>query len=347
VIGPAGVVFRVAASARIGFGHLTRALHLSGALGVAPRVSLRGTAAAVATARGLGVEVLPAAPAAVVRRGLGLLIIDDPSAAAAAPWLRAARRLGVPVVSLHDVGIAPLAADLAIDGSLHARRVHGLGVDAAACRLGAAYAVLSPGILEWRRRGGRGPSEAPTILIGLGGGQQARAGWPIARHLRAQLDELTGLARVRVLLSPGLSSAGLPGSDMVPAGIDVVAPDRFRDVLARATVAVVAGGTTLYEACALGTPAVAVPVVAGQATTVRRFVRAGLAAGVRSAGDVGTERWGRAAAAVAVDLLGDPSRRREQVRRGRLAIDGRGAARVAEAIEALQARTKTKTGRGG
>ena len=56
---------------------------------------------------------------------LALLVIDDPSRAAATPWLRAARRAGVPVVSLHDVGIAPLASDLAVDGSLGARRVDG------------------------------------------------------------------------------------------------------------------------------------------------------------------------------------------------------------------------------
>jgi len=88
---------------------------------------------------------------------------------------------------------------------------------------------------------------------------------------------------VRVLLSLGLDSSGGPASVGLPVGIEVVAPQRFRAALAQATVAVVAGGTTLYEACALGTPVVAVPVVPGQATTVRRFVRAGLATGVRGA----------------------------------------------------------------
>ena len=341
------VVFRVAASPRIGFGHLIRALHVSGALGVRLRVSIRGTPGAVATARGLGADVLPGTPDAVVGRGLGLLIIDDPSRVAAVPWLRAARRAGVPVVSFHDVGIAPLASDLAVDGSLGAVRIKGLGVEPRASRVGAAYAVLSPALGRLGRRGGRGPSEARTILVGLGGGQQARAGGPSARHLRAQLDRHAASSRVRVLLSLGLDSAAEPASDQRPAGIDIVPPAGFRAALAGATVAVVAGGTTLYEACALGTPAVAVPVVPGQATTVRRFVRAGLAAGVRSAGGVGTDAWGRAAAVAALDLLPDAARRRDQARRGRLAIDGRGAARVADAIGALLARTQTKAGRGG
>jgi spore coat polysaccharide biosynthesis predicted glycosyltransferase SpsG len=107
-------------------------------------------------------------------------------------------------------------------------------------------------------------------------------------------------------------------------------------------VAVVAGGTTLYEACALGTPVVAVPVVPGQATTVRRFVRAGLAAGPSlptgpgSAAGVGNDRWARAVSAAALALLADPSRRRDLAIRGRLAIDGRGAAGVAQAIAPLR-----------
>ena len=205
---PIEVVFRVAASPRIGFGHLVRAIHLARALGVRPRVSIRGNVDATGTARGLGVDVLPGTRGALVHPDLALLVIDDPSRAAATPWLRAARRAGVPVVSLHDVGIAPLASDLAVDGSLGARRVDGLGVDAAACRLGTAYAVLQPALGALRRRTrGRVPSEPPTILVGLGGGQQAGAGSSIARKLRAELYCLPGLSRARVLLSLGLDSS--------------------------------------------------------------------------------------------------------------------------------------------
>ena len=329
------VVFRVAASPRIGFGHLVRAIHLAGALDVPARVSLRGTAAAADTARGLGVDILPVAREAVVRPGLALLVIDDPSRIAAAPWLRAARRAGVPVASFHDVGIAPLASDLAIDGSLGARRVEGLGVDAGACLLGPAYAVLSPALGRSRRPRARTAAPAATVLIGLGGGQQAAAGASIARHLRAFLDRLSGPSRVQVLLSLGLARSVDAGPRALPVGIDVVPPERFREALARATVAVVAGGTTLYEACALGTPVVAVPVVPAQATTVRRFVRAGLATGVRSTAGVGSEAWGRSAAAAVLGLLKDAGRREDQSRRGRRAIDGVGAARVARAIDAL------------
>ena len=188
----------------------------------------------------------------------------------------------------------------------------------------------------------------PTILVGLGGGQQAAAGSSIARKLRAELDCLPGLSRARVLLSLGLDSSADSRVVARPAGIEVIPPARFRDALAQATVAVVAGGTTLYEACALGTPVVAVPVVPGQTTTVRRFVRAGLAVGVPGTAGVGTDAWGRAAAVAARDLLADPLRRRGSVAprpdRDRRAGGRAGGARDRGARRALtRMRTGTRT----
>lgn len=339
----ASVVFRVAASARIGSGHLVRGIHLAGALGVPARVSIRGTRAAAETARRLGARPLAGTPDALVHPGLTLLVIDDPSRTAALPWLRAARRAGVPVASIHDVGLAPLASDLAVDGSLGARRVHGLGRAAAACCLGPAYAILAPDVARLGRPG-PGPARRPTVVVGLGGGQQARAGLSVARHLVAGLDRLPGPHRVRVLLSLGLGLAGSPAARRLPAGIHIVAPARFRAALARATVAVVAGGTTLYEACALGTPVVAVPVAPGQVPTVRRFVRAGLVAGAgRPTAAVGADGWGRAVADAALDLLADAARRDGLSRRGRQAIDGAGAGRVAAAIAELLRTTGRET----
>lgn len=278
-------------------------------------------------------------PGDVVRPGLRLLVLDDPSRSAALPWLAAARRAGVPVASIHDVGVAPLASDLAIDASVGARRVDGLGRTIASCRLGPSYAILSPDLARVGRR--RAATAArPRVVVGLGGGQQAAAGLAVARQVRAGLDRQAGLSRARVLLSFGLGLSRSAVRPALPEGIDLVAPAGFRAALAQATVAVVAGGTTLYEACALGVPVVAVPVVPGQVPTVRRFVRAGLAATTRGpAAAVGTDRWGRAAADAALALLAEPARQAGLTARGRATIDGRGAARVAAAIGELMRTT--------
>ncbi len=137
----------------------------------------------VRPARRLGATILEGSARTLVQAGLGLLVIDDPSGRAALPWLRAARRAGIPVASIHDVGVAPLATDLAVDGSLGARRVGGLGIAAGACRLGPAYAVLSPDLPS--RRTSRAPAvrRQATLVVGLGGGRQAAAGVSIVRHL--------------------------------------------------------------------------------------------------------------------------------------------------------------------
>jgi len=91
-------------------------------------------------------------------------------------------------------------------------------------------------------------------------------------------------------------------------------------------------------------------VVSGQATTVRRFVRAGLVAVPKptSAAAGGEAGWGEAAARAALDLLVDEPRRHELSRRGRRVIDGAGGARVAAAIVALLAASaRTLTTRDG
>jgi spore coat polysaccharide biosynthesis predicted glycosyltransferase SpsG len=340
---PGGVLFRTAGSAHIGYGHVVRALHLAAALGVPARVSIRGTVAAIETARRLGARVDTGSPRRLVSAGLRLLVIDDPSAAAGRPWLRAARRAGVPVVSIHDRGIAPLASDLAVDGSLSARPRRGLGRAGGVRCLGASFAVLAGGLA--RRTPEPRSQRRPTIVISLGGGRHAAAGRSVAAVLQEKLDAAAAASsgairssRARVLLSLGLDIVAPDPQRLRPAGVEVIAPARLRAELARASLAVVAGGTTLYEACALGTPAVAVAVVAGQSPTVASFARAGLVAapfGSVTGPRVGSAAWGRIVAEAAWKLWEDASARQALGSAGRGAIDGHGARRVAQAIARL------------
>jgi hypothetical protein len=308
-------------------------------MGVRPDLSIRGDAAAMRAARRLGARVRPGAVASLVRPTPALLVIDDPSAGAASPWLRAARRAGVPVASVHDLGIAPLASDLAIDGSLGARRVAGLGRHRAACCLGPRYAILDPGLARPAAR----RAAPPTVVVGLGGGRHALNGIAVARALDTALAGQKGPIRARVLLSLGLASENAAARRRVPPGVVVLDPAQFRDALAAATVAVVGGGTTLYATCALGTAAVATAVVPGQRPTVRRFARAGLAV-APVAGAVGSPRWAGGLAAAALALLDDGVARAALARRAALTIDGSGAGRAAR--ELLRLARGAATGRG-
>jgi spore coat polysaccharide biosynthesis predicted glycosyltransferase SpsG len=100
--------------------------------------------------------------------------------------------------------------------------------------------------------------------------------------------------------------------------------------MARASVAVVGGGVSLYEACAQGVAAVGVPVVPAQRPTVAAFVKRGAARGV-TRGRVSA----RSVAAECAALLTDEAMRRHTARMGRRLIDGRGAFRAAAAVSRL------------
>jgi hypothetical protein len=99
--------------------------------------------------------------------------------------------------------------------------------------------------------------------------------------------------------------------------------------LSACDVAVVGGGVSLYEACARGVAAVAVPVVGPQRPTVRGFVARHAARGTWGAFDAD------GVAREVVHLLRRPDVRVRLAARGRQLVDGRGAIRVADAVRQL------------
>ncbi len=302
------VLFRVACGPGRGFGHIVRAARLGSALDARVWISVLGEPVPGVSRR-----------VRVVHGGLSLLdalrpdlvVLDTPVAGDAARWLRAARRRGLPVASVHDAGIAPVASDLAIDGSLAARRpVAG----ASRTLLGPRFMIVDPAIARTRR-----VRQPGRVIIALGGGPRVGLARAIAKALRTECPAL------RVQIAAGFAAPG----DRIEAGVELLGPRRsLAPALARASVAVVAGGVTLYEAAALGVPVVAVPVVAGQRAAVTAFDRAGAAV---AAPPRSPRRIARAAAA----LLGDASRAGQLARTARRLVDGRGTERVASALMRL------------
>ena len=100
--------------------------------------------------------------------------------------------------------------------------------------------------------------------------------------------------------------------------------------MARASVAVVGGGVSLYEACAHGVAVVGVPVVKAQRPTVAAFVKRGAARGV-----IRGRVTPQSVAAECAELLTDEAMRRHMARMGQRLIDGRGAFRAAAAVTQL------------
>lgn len=288
---------------------------------MAPVLALRGSRQTRERAAALGVRLidLPSA-AALGAFGPSLVVVDDPSAAAATRWLRRARRAGVPVASVHDLGLAYVGSDLLIDGSVRT----GARPPGSKLLAGPAYAILDPAVARVRRL--RLRPRPGRVLMALGGGRHVRGA---ARHLSAAMAAHVPHTDLRV-------ARGFASSRAWPAlshGRWIEAPDGLAGELAEASVAVVAGGITLYEACALGVPAVAVAVTAAQQQTIRAMARLG--AVIDGGGPAfDAARCDRVANLVA-RLLASPAERRRQIRAARQLVDGRGAWRVVRWLRAL------------
>jgi spore coat polysaccharide biosynthesis predicted glycosyltransferase SpsG len=317
------ILFRAAAGPRRGYGHLVRCRSLARALGVRPLVALRGGQRVVDTALSLGCDVVRGGASRVLSRlQPDVLVVDDPIAADARQWMRAARRVGCLVVSIHDLGLGCLDADLVIDGSItrNARARNGLTL------AGPKYAVLDPSLDDRsvRLQPDREERDPYSVLIALGGGPRAE----LAQDIAEAIVEANPHARVRI--AGGFANM----SREEAARIAWIGPARsLHAEMAQATVAVVGGGVSLYEACANGVAAVGVPVVTAQRPTVAAFIKRGVACGV-----VGRRVSVKSVAAQCAELLTDEAMRRHMARMGRKLIDGRGAFRAAAAVTRLARR---------
>ena len=307
------VLFRVAAGPRRGFGHLVRSISLARAMGVRPLLCLRGPSEVEDTAVALGADVLTdGKPRSVSLLEPDVVVIDDPVASASRPWVAAARRTGAVVVTIHDLGLGYAGGDVVIDGSVTRRARVGqrrVGLT------GARYAILDPTLAASSDR--RDADNGRRVLVALGGGPRRAIAQAIAEAI-ASADP-----RAQIRIAGGFAVEPPPASK----NITWIAPRRgLGEELSRATVAVVGGGVSLYEACALGVPTVGLPVVASQTPTVRAFARSGAAVGMPL-----RARSDRTAAEV-IALLDDPRRRATLRRRSMRLVDGRGAVRAAAAV---------------
>jgi spore coat polysaccharide biosynthesis predicted glycosyltransferase SpsG len=313
----APVVFRAAAGPRIGYGHLVRMTVLGRAMGVTPLVSVRGTTEAARVARRLKCRVARGGAAAVLRQAHpSLLVIDDPSANRARPWVRAAARRGVPVATVHDLGLAACDSDLAVDGSV----VQPGAAWRSPSLVGPRYLILDTETATWR------DPCTPSVLIALGGGPRRRTALALARAIRAARPDVT------VYVAGGLA-ASAPGR--IPAGITWLGPRHGLGAdLCRASLAILGGGVSLYEACRTGTPAVGVAVVPAQRPTISGLAARGAVIDGGSVADLAevTRR--------ALSLLEDARLRSRLSRVGRALVDGRGADRVAQRLRRLAQGTK-------
>jgi spore coat polysaccharide biosynthesis predicted glycosyltransferase SpsG len=230
---------------------------------------------------------------------------------------------GIPVISIHDIGLAPLASDVAIDGSVLAatRNLHSRS---GRCFRGTEFMVLEPvyGRLHERPKPIR--EKIQSVFVNLGGGNSAKY-FPLV---------LEGLRR----WSRELDVAGIPG--FVSWGQqDIARQDwsplhfhwetgRLERFMFRADLAITAGGISAYEALCAGTPLAALSHDPLQQSTIKALAGKGACVDLGP----GDELDPRRISAELFRLGSDINARKSLSLRGREIVDGRGAERVAQLI---------------
>jgi spore coat polysaccharide biosynthesis predicted glycosyltransferase SpsG len=187
---------------------------------------------------------------------------------------------------------------------------------------GYAYAPIRPSLRGFPAD--RQPVEPAEVVVCFGGSDPHDVSARLAPAVAAALDRA---ARLTVILGGGytgrLDEGAVPAVVHDPADLD--------ERLARATLAVIGGGTMKFELAHLGVPSIVVAVADDQLAVGPPFATTGAA---RFLGD-GRMVDPAAVGDVARTLLDDPAARRAMAAAGRAAVDGRGAERVADAVLAV------------
>ncbi|MET8147266.1 spore coat protein [Actinoplanes sp. NPDC005259] len=336
------VGIRCDAGPRTGAGHLVRCVAL------AEELTARGAAVHFLsdlgglpwaeqqlTARGLPWHPAPydtvGLLAAAERLGLDALIVD--SYELPPEQSRAVRASGRVVVAIVDGDPRGQDADIYVDQNLDAELQHPPLSPGAVRLAGLDYALLRRAVRDLRpaTAPAAGSPRTPEVVAFFGATDAYRAA-PVAARLLIRTGAACaativaaddGLRRELLALEPG------PGQR-----IEVIAPtDDLPKLLAGAHLAISASGTSTWELLCLGLPAALLWVVENQIIGYGRTTARGLAAGL---GHLPALTSSPIESAAAVDtlrkLLVSPAERAALAARAWAAVDGRGTARVADAL---------------
>jgi UDP-2,4-diacetamido-2,4,6-trideoxy-beta-L-altropyranose hydrolase len=251
------------------------------------------------------------------------ILIDTRVTAGLDGFIAKAKSRGIPVISIHDLGLAPLASDIAVDGSVvapsgdpfpHSGRRFG----------GTEYMVLDPVYGRLRERPKPIRERIHSVFVNLGGGDSAK-------YFSGVLE---GLKR----WSHALDVVGVPG--FVSWGQETIGrrewyplhfhweTEGLEGLLFQADLAITAGGLSAYEALCAGTPLAALSYDPPQQTTIAALTGKGACVDL-GPGDA-LDPFQVSATLSLIDT--DIDRRRSLSIHGREIVDGRGVDRVAQLV---------------
>jgi UDP-2,4-diacetamido-2,4,6-trideoxy-beta-L-altropyranose hydrolase len=232
---------------------------------------------------------------------------------------------GLKLVVIDDLAQLEMSADLVVNGGAHASALrYAVRSDKTRLLLGPDFALLREPFWAHTSRVCR--SRVQNVVVTMGGGATgtlAEAAVTALEDVVADFD----IAVLRSALAPAPS--GSASSRRVSTLVD---PPDVRSCFVDADLAVCAGGQTIYELAAVGTPAVAVQVSGNQAGSMAAMQAAGV---LRAAGSLEDDGVWRSMRRAVEELCARYEERQAMTAAGQRLVYGRGALRVAEAIGEL------------
>lgn len=251
------------------------------------------------------------------------ILIDTRIAEGLSRLITTARNRGIPVISIHDLGLNPLPSDIVIDGSIAPASSSSATRDARFF-LGTDYMVLDPAYKLLHQQQRKMREKIGIVVINLGGGC-------FPAYFRKTLEGLKQWGReVEVIGVKGFTSWGqeaLAEMEWKPLHFRWESGSIGR-CLFNADIAITAGGLSGYEALCAGTPLLALSCDHLQQVTVSKLSAAGACVDLGPGDELDPSRLAGTLAALDADC----EKRKHLSLKGRSMVDGRGAERVSQII---------------
>jgi UDP-2,4-diacetamido-2,4,6-trideoxy-beta-L-altropyranose hydrolase len=323
---------RTAAGPRMGFGHLRRCMILAQSLQdcCAPIFILNAQdlwSRKELTDQGWEFYCEELDKAWLLYPDPSAVLIDTRMADGLDVLIVAAQNRGIPVISIHDLGLNPLPSDIVIDGSIVPGSLQDIFPRNAEIFRGADYMILAPVFQQLHQKRPRIRKKIQSVVVNLGGGN-SRAFFPrVLEGLRLWAQE-ADVVGIRGFVRWGQDQ--LERMDWSPLHFhwECASPDQF---LMNADLAITAGGLSAYEALCAGTPLLALSYDPLQQTTIHAMAAAGACIDLGPGDDLDPARLAEAL----VRFNADPNARARISANGRKIIDGRGTERVSRIIRKL------------
>lgn len=339
------VAFRVDGHAELGMGHLIRCLALAQEIREAAntnvefitkgykeairRISKEGHIVKVIPMGASQDEELALAVNELEKFGPDIVITDLPYTTE--ENLRKLKGVGGLLISIDDLALTPLCSDLVISGYLSAKlKKYKATNPNAKFFIGPKYLTLQKTFERMNKVRRKIKKDARSVLVTLGGADPENLTAKVVRALNGMSRKL----KVTVILGPAYTHHGelrellKDARESRPEFVVKSNVKNMAKLMMEADVALTAGGETIYELAATGTPAINISHVEHQSINARELARKGVVINLGLGEEVSKEQISSAVEY----LLGDKNRRQKMSARGKKLVDGKGAKRVANLI---------------